>query len=54
MLLPKFLTREALDISIQEVEDAKDEAWMTKSYHNIFMDKGDLSYHQDHIRQVNK
>jgi len=50
VLLPKFLTREALDISIHEVEDAKDEAWMTKTYHNIFMDKGDLSYHQDHVR----
>ena len=48
--LPGFLTEEALAVTVEEVEKAKDAAWHTNTTHNIFLDSGDSSMPMDHIR----
>ena len=50
VILPGFLTSEAIQSSVTEVLSAKGEEWLTNSTHNVFLDKGDLNFDQNHIR----
>merc|ERR1712142_473936 len=48
--LPGFMLSSAVEKSVAEVERAKGAEWFTKSTHNVFLDSGDSSFSQDHIR----
>jgi len=48
--LHNFLSDEALEKSVAEMERAKGSEWFTKSTHNVFLDAGDEAFAEDHIR----
>jgi len=48
--LPNFITQEAIEKTVAEVETAKGSEWFTKSTHNVFLDGGDDKFAVDHIR----
>ena len=50
VVLPNFLTDEAIKVSVREVSAAKGEEWMTNSSHNVFLDQGSTEFHKNHIR----
>jgi len=50
VILPGFLTKETIDVTVQEISKAKGQEWMTDSTHNVFLDKGDPAFPEQHIR----
>ena len=50
VILPGFLTEDAIAESVAEVLRAKGEEWMTQSSHNVFLDSGDSKFPPEHIR----
>ena len=50
MILPGFLKKETIDVTVQEISKAKGQEWMTDSTHNVFLDKGDPAFPEQHIR----
>ena len=50
VILPGFLTEEAIAESVAEVLAAKGEEWFTQSSHNVFLDSGDSGFPTGHIR----
>ena len=50
VILPGFLSAEAIAVSVAEVVGARGEEWFTQSTHNVFLDSGDSHFPPDHIR----
>ena len=50
VILQNFLTNEAVTKSVNDVLSEKGEEWMTDSSHNVFLDNGDTSFPDNHIR----
>ena len=50
VVLPGFLTEDAITESVAEVLQAKGEEWFTQSSHNVFLDSGDSKFPPGHIR----
>jgi len=50
VILPGFLTEDAIAESVAEVLRAKGEEWFTQSSHNVFLDSGDSKFPPGHIR----
>ena len=50
VILPGFLTEEAIAESVAEVLAAKGEEWFTQPSHNVFLDSGDSGFPAGHIR----
>ena len=50
VILQNFLTKEAVDSSVNDVLSGKDEFWMVDNTHTVFLDKGDPGFPDCHIR----
>ena len=50
VILPNFLTAQAIAESVAEVVGARGEEWFTQSTHNVFLDSGDSDLPPEHIR----
>lgn len=50
VILPGFLTEEAVAESVAEVVGARGEEWFTQSSHNVFLDSGDSGLPPGHVR----
>ena len=50
VILPGFLTDDAITASVAEVLKARGEEWLTESSHNVFLDSGDSTFPPGHIR----
>ena len=50
VILPNFLTAQAIAESVAEVVGARGEEWFTQSTHNVFLDSGDSHLPPEHIR----
>ena len=50
VILPNFLTAQAIAESVAEVVGARGEEWFTQSTHNVFLDSGDSHLPPEHVR----
>ena len=50
VILPNFLTAQAIAESVAEVLGARGEEWFTQSTHNVFLDSGDSHLPPEHVR----